>query len=148
LKAQEVLNTTKYFYTFVNGMTTSTHILLFMYFYLPYCGVIFWITQQHSIKIFRNFNETNHVTLNKMYSSEVNWCYFDIIHVLRRAALIIASFLYKRDEICDLLWCYASRGDNSLPNFGNSPLINFLIIEIETDGFYRNVSKELPSYAA
>ena len=135
MKAQEILNTSKYFYTLVNGMTTSTHIILFMYFYLSYCGVIFWITQQHSIKIFRNFNETNYVTLNKMYSREVNWYYSDIIHVLRTTALIIAIFRHKGDEICDLLGCYAARGDNSLQNLRDNPLIESLIIVVETEGF-------------
>jgi len=83
-----------------------------------------------------------------MYSSEVNWCYFDIIHVLRRAALIIASFRHKGDEICDLLGCYAARGDNSLQNFWDTPLIDLLILEVGTDVLSRKVGKELPTYAA
>jgi hypothetical protein len=41
------------------------------------------------------FNEPNHVTLNKTYPSEVKWCYFDILHVLRRTVLIIARFRHK-----------------------------------------------------
>jgi len=83
-----------------------------------------------------------------MYSSEVNWCYFNTIHVLRTAALIIASFRHKEDEICDLLGCYTARGENSLPNIRDNPLINLLILEVGTDGLSRKVGNELPTYAA
>jgi len=88
------------------------------------------------------------VTLNETTPREVNWCYFDVIDVLGTAALIIARIHHKGDEIFALSWCYAARGDNSLPNFRDNPLIEFLIIEVETDGLYQNFGKELPSYAA
>jgi hypothetical protein len=88
------------------------------------------------------------VTLNKSTHSKVKWCYFDIIHVLGIAALIIASFRHKGDEICALSGCYAAKGSNYLPNFRDNPLIDFLILEFGIDVLSRKFGMELSTYAA
>jgi len=67
--------------------------------------------------------------------------------VLGKAALIIASFRHKGDEICALLGCYAVRGGNYLQNFRDNSLIDFLILEVGTDELSRKVGKELSTYA-
>jgi hypothetical protein len=46
------------------------------------------------------------------------------------------------------LGCYAARGDKSLQNFWDTPLIDLLILEVGTDVLSRKVGKELPTYAA